>query len=192
MIRRSIVPVLALTLACAFALIAAPPAAAAELAGVTQPNAVEAGGEQLVLNGMGLREKFFIDVYVAGLYLPAKQKSGDAVLKADTPRRLVMHFTYDVSKDQVCDAWKESLAGNRPNASAALKKDFDTLCSWMADVEEGEQMVFTYAPDEGTAVEVQGEAKGTIEGKDFADALFASWIGDKPATGKLKKGLLGG
>jgi hypothetical protein len=53
-------------------------------------------------------------------------------------------------------------------------------------------MVFTYAPGEGTAVEVEGEAKGTIEGKEFADALFASWIGDKPATGKLKKGLLGG
>lgn len=192
MIRRSIVPVLALSLASAFALTAVSPAAAAELAGVTLPDTAEVDGEPLVLNGMGLREKFFIDVYVAGLYLPAKQKSGEAVLKADTPRRLVMHFTYDVSKDQVCDAWKESLAGNRPNASAALKKDFDTLCSWMEDVGEGEQMVFTYVPSEGTAVEVKGEAKGTIEGKEFADALFASWIGDKPATGKLKKGLLGG
>ena len=192
MTRRSIVPVLVLVLAPVFAVTAAPPAAAGQLAGVTLPDAAEAGGQQLVLNGMGLREKFFIDVYVAGLYLPAKQKSADAILKADAPRRLVMHFTYDVSKDQVCDAWKESLAANRPNASAELKKDFDTLCSWMEDVEEGEEMVFTYVPGEGTTVEVEGEEKGTIEGKEAADALFASWIGDKPATGKLKKGLLGG
>jgi hypothetical protein len=53
-------------------------------------------------------------------------------------------------------------------------------------------MAFTYVPGEGTTVEVKGEEKGTIEGKEFADALFASWIGEHPATGKLKKGLLGG
>jgi hypothetical protein len=53
-------------------------------------------------------------------------------------------------------------------------------------------MVFTYTPGQGTAIEVKGAEKGAIEGKGFADALYASWIGDKPATGKLKKGLLGG
>jgi hypothetical protein len=103
-----------------------------------------------------------------------------------------MHFTYDVSKEQVCDAWNESLEANRPGAPAALEKDFETLCSYMADVVEGEEMAFTYFPGEGTTVEVKGEGKGTIEGKEFADALFASWIGEHPATGKLKKGLLGG
>lgn len=184
---------IALTLVLAVAVLAgAFPAAAAQLAGVTLADTAEAGGQKLVLNGMGLREKFFIDVYVAGLYLPSKERSGEAVLGADTPRRLVMHFTYDVSKEQVCDAWNESLEANRPDASAALENDFETLCSYMADVVEGEEMAFTYVPGEGTTVEVKGEEKGTIEGKDFADALFASWIGEHPATGKLKKGLLGG
>ena len=192
MTRRSIVPVLLFAFAWALAPATASPAAAAELAGVTLPDTIELDGKRLVLNGMGLREKFFIDVYVAGLYLPAKQRSGEAILAADTPRRLVMELTYNVSKDQLCDAWKESLAGNRPNASAALKKDFDTLCSWMEDLQKGDRMVFTYTPGQGTAIEVKGAEKGAIEGKGFADALFASWIGDKPATGKLKKGLLGG
>ena len=171
---------------------AAASASAAELAGVTMADTAEAGGQKLVLNGMGLREKFFIDVYVAGLYLPSKQRSGEAILSADTPRRLVMHFTYDVSKQQVCDAWYESLAGNRRDASAALKKDFDTLCSYMEDVTKGEELTFIYVPGDGTTIEVKGETKGALAGKDFADALFASWIGDRPATGKLKKGLLGG
>lgn len=174
------------------ALAAALPAAAGELAGVTLPDTVQVAGEELALNGMGLREKFFIDVYVAGLYLPSKERSADAILGSDSPRRLVMHFTYDVSKDQVCDAWNESLEKNRPDASADLERDFETLCSYMEDVVEGEEMTFTYVPGEGTAVEVKGEAQGTIEGKDFADVLFASWIGEHPATGKLKKGLLGG
>ncbi len=181
--RTLLVSVLVLTLAA--------PAFAAELAGVTMPDSVQVGGEELKLNGLGLREKFFIDVYVAGLYLPSKETSGEAILSSDTPRRTVMHFVYDVSADQVCDAWLESLEANVPDASADLEKDFQTLCDWMADLVDGETMTYTYVPGEGTEVLVKGEAKGTLEGKDFADALWASWIGEHPATGKLKKGLLG-
>ena len=180
----------ALVLTLAFA--AAPIASAAELAGVSMPDRAEAGGQALVLNGQGLREKLFVDVYVAGLYLPAKQRSEKAIFGSDTPRRLVMHFVHDATKQQICDAWKESLEANRPDASAALEEDFDTLCGMMADIVDGEQMVFTYVPGTGTAVEVKGASKGTIAGKEFADALYASWIGEHPATSKLKKGLLGG
>lgn len=172
--------------------LAALPASAASLAGVTLPDSAQVGGEKLVLNGLGLREKFFIDVYVAGLYLPGKQKSGTAILSADGPRHLEMHFVRDVTKEQICEAWNESLAGNTPKASAELKKNFVTLCEWMGNVGDGDQMAFTYLPGKGTSVSVKGAEKGTIAGKPFADALFASWIGDKPATGNLKKGLLGG
>ncbi len=168
------------------------PAVAASLADVTMPDSVQVAGQTLVLNGMGLREKFFIDVYVAGLYLPQKQTSGEAILSSDTPRRTVMHFVFNVDKGKICGAWDESLEANVPKASAALEKDFQTLCSWMADIGKGEEMVFTYVPGTGTEVEVKGESKGTIEGKPFADAIFASWIGEHPATAKLKKGLLGG
>lgn len=188
--RQPLVATLALV--ATLVLVWAPAAPAAELAGVSMPDRVEVGGSTLVLNGQGLREKFFVDVYVAGLYLPKKERSEDAIFGSDTPRHLVMHFVHDVTEDQVCDAWKESLEANRPNAPAALAADFDTLCGFMEDVEDGEAMVFTYVPGTGTTVEVKGEEKGTIEGKEFADALFASWIGEKPATGKLKKGLLGG
>ena len=47
----------------------------AELAGVTLPNTTEVAGETLKLNGIGLREKFWIDIYAAALYLPFKSKS---------------------------------------------------------------------------------------------------------------------
>jgi len=179
---------LVLVLATSFAL----PGHAAELAGVTLPDSAQVDGSSLVLNGIGLREKFFIDVYVAGLYLPSKMTSGEKILAADTPRRTVMQFVFDVDQGKICDAWKESLEANVPDASAELEKDFDTLCGWMADMADGDQMTYTYVPGTGTLVTVKGQDKGTIEGKAFADALFASWIGEHPATNKLKKGLLGG
>src|SRR5947209_15933138 len=58
-----------LLLASAAALSSPAPGRAGTLAGVTLPDSVQAGSESLVLNGMGLRKKLFIKVYVAGLYL---------------------------------------------------------------------------------------------------------------------------
>ena len=69
------------------------PAGAASLAGVTLPDKAEVKGQSLALNGIALRTKFFIKVYVAGLYLPQKEKSAAKILGADGPRRQVMHST---------------------------------------------------------------------------------------------------
>ena len=170
----------------------AAPAAAATLEGVTLPDHVDAGGQSLVLDGMGLRKKFFIRVYVGGLYLPSKESDAGKVLTADAPRRMVFDFLYSVSKDQMCDAWKEGLEDNTPRAPAAVKKAFDTLCAWMEAIPKGHTMAFTYLPGTGTEVEVNGKKKGNLEGKPVADAILATWLGPKPGPGDdFKKAVLG-
>jgi hypothetical protein len=179
--------------AAALSLLLAVPAGAATLSGVTLPDKAEIKGHTLVLNGMGLRKKFIIKVYVGGLYLPQKEKSAAKVLGADEPRRMVMHFIYDVSKEQMCEAWEEGLEQNTPNASAEVKKAFTTLCSWMGGVGKGQQLILTYLPGEGTTVEVGGKAKGTLPGKAVSDAILSTWIGPDPAPGEdFKKAVLGG
>lgn len=177
------------------AALAAPLAAqdsTATLNDVTMPWKVSVAGHDLVLNGMALRKKFIIKVYVAGLYLPERSTNAEQILATDAPRRMVLQFLYHPSAKQMCGAWNESLEDNTPNASAELKQQFVTLCSYMEDVKKGEQFVFTYIPGTGTTVEVRGKVKGTIAGKDFADALFKSWIGPKPGPGEdFKKKVLG-
>ena len=164
---------------------------AGELAGVSMPDSVEVGEESLVLNGMGLRKKAVIKVYVAGLYLPQKMADAEAILSADTARRTAMEFRFGVSAEKMCDAWKEGLEKNTAGASEALKAKFDQLCGYQENMEKGDMMVYTYVPGQGTEVEVKGEIKGTIEGKDFADALFSCWIGPEPPGESFKQGLLG-
>ena len=39
------------------------------LAGISMPNNITVENETLILNGLGLREKYWVDVYVNGLYL---------------------------------------------------------------------------------------------------------------------------
>jgi hypothetical protein len=167
-------------------------ASAASLADVTLDDKVTVNGQTLVLNGLGLRKKFFVKVYVGGLYLQAKSSNPASILAADTPRRMVMHFLYSVSKDQMCDAWEEGLAANTPNASAEVKAGFKTLCSWMEPIPKGNRLVLTYVPGTGTTVEVNGKSKGTIAGKATADAIVSTWIGPKPAMGDdFKNAVLG-
>ena len=182
-----------LAVSAAIALTAPGAATAASLAGVSLPDNAQVAGKTLVLNGLGLRNKLFIKVYVAGLYLEAKERNPAAILAADGARRGVMHFVYGVDADKICnEGWKQGLADNTPNASAELRAKFDTLCGYMEDMAEGDAMSFDYDPAAGTAVTVKGKLKGAIVGKDFADALFACWIGPKPGPGEdFKKALLG-
>ena len=163
-----------------------------ELVGVSMPDSTEVGGQDLVLNGMGLRKKSIVKVYVAGLYLPDKSSDANAILSTDSARRLAMDFRYGVSAKKLCGGWDEGLENNTPNAAAALKTKFATLCEYMEDVEKGDTMVYTYVPGKGTEVSVKDTVKGSIAGKDFADALWACWIGPEPPSAAFKKGLLGG
>ncbi len=168
------------------------PAGAGTLAGVTLADTVTVGDEILVLNGMGLRKKFVVKVYVAGLYLPRRMQDADSLLALDTVRRVVMHWKRDVDSDKICGGWQDGLKANTPDASIDLQAGFDTLCAWTEDAKSGEETILTYFPGKGTEISLAGEVKGVIEGKAFADALFACFIGPKPGPGeKFKSALMG-
>jgi len=172
--------------------LAAVAAEARTVAGVNLPDSVSVNNQNLVLNGAGIRKKLFIKVYVGALYLSAKQSDAAGVITADSPRRMLLHFLFGVSKDQISEAWEEGLRDNTPNASAEVKANFTKLVSWMEPIDKGKQLVFTYVPGSGTIVEVNGVAKGTLPGKATADAILATWIGPKPGPGNdFKKDVLG-
>ena len=180
---------LALVIACLFTV----PIIAGTLASITLPDNLDVDGQKLVLNGMALRKKKVVfKVYVAGLYLPAREKSSEKILAADQIRCTVMHFLRSVDAGAISEAWFEGLQANTPNHSQELKKQFDTLATLMEDVKEGDKLVFTYRPGKGTEVKVKGKVKATLPNKTFADALFSCWIGKKPGPGEdFKQGLLG-
>ncbi|OIQ48823.1 hypothetical protein BerOc1_03576 [Pseudodesulfovibrio hydrargyri] len=168
------------------------PAQAAELAGVTLPDTVEVGAHKLVLNGIALREKFVFDVYVAGLYLTEKSGDPEAIQRKETPRMMVMHFVRDVGAKAIREAWIDGLEANVETITPELRDKFDQLNDMMTDIKDGQEMGFTYDPATGTDVMVAGQPKGGIPGKDFADAILATWIGPKPGPGKtFKKQILG-
>ena len=164
---------------------------AATLSGVTLPDDAAIGNTKLVLNGLGLRTKFLIKVYVGGLYLEKKSSDADSVIKSDSPKRIVLHFLHDVSKTQMADAMSEAFGNNAPDASRSMKAEIDQLLGALEPVKEGDEMTFTYLPGTGLTLAINGKDKVTIAPAAFRVPIFAGWLGPKPPNAGLKKGMLG-
>jgi len=174
-------------------LIAAPTPWAKEVAGVSLNDEVSVGGTPLLLNGAGVRSKFFIKVYVGGLYLPSKSHSAAEILAMKGPNRVVMHFLYDeVSKDKLVDGWTEGFEKNQDKAAMdQLRTELDRFNALFETVHSGDVIELDYLPATGTIIRIKGAKKGVIEGADFNRALLAVWLGDEPADSDLKEALLG-
>src|SRR5271169_102076 len=164
---------------------------AASLAGVTLPDTEQVGSTKLVLNGLGIRSKYMVKVYVAGLYLEQKSSDANAIIKADAPKMIVMQFLHGASKSQMADAFNESFHDNSPEAVKLMKADIDRLLSALEPVKVGDQMVFTYVPGTGTTFTLNGKEKLTITAPALGPVLFSVWLGPKPPNADLKKGMLG-
>ncbi len=170
--------------------VAAGPARGAELAGVTMPDTTTLGGRTLVLNGMGLREQFFVDVYVGGLYLTARTRDAERAIEQDAPKRILLQFVIrSLGKRRICDANYDAL--EKLAERHVMQERFDRLCDFMEDVRAGDRIVLDYVPDRGTTVTVRGKPKGTIEGAAFMRAVWSLYVGDDPPTAELKRGMLG-
>lgn len=180
-----------IALAAALSLLPAA-AGAKEVAGVAVPDAVSAGGKTLPLNGAGLRKRFIVKVYVGALYLEAKSGDPEAIVAADAPKVVRMHFLRDVEKDKVLGAFREGFEKNSKATAAAASKQLEAVEKALpGEVKQGQVLVVTYLPGAGSTVGLEGGASATVEGKDFADALFRNWLGKEPADEGLKEGMLG-
>jgi hypothetical protein len=163
----------------------------ATVAGVNLPDTTTAGDKSLVLNGLGVRSEFMVKVYVAGLYLEHKSTDAGGIIKADAPKKIVMQFLHDASQKQMTDAFDQSFKDNAPDAETTIKTDTDKFLAALEPVKVGEQMVFTYVPGTGTTFAINGKDKLTIAGPAFGQAIYSVWLGPKPPTSSLKKGMLG-
>ncbi len=165
-------------------------ALAGELKGVKMPEEVTVDGKSLKLNGMGLRVKFIVSVYVAGLYVENVNKDPAAILKADEGRRVDMKMLRDLEQKTIVEAIRTGFEKNSASQMGALKERLDTFCALIPSLKEGQTLTLSYTPGKGTSVAGAGSAT-LIPGKDFADALFSVWLGKSPVDDGLKKGLLG-
>ncbi len=166
----------------------------ATVEGVELPGEIRLGEQRLQLNGAGVREKFFFDIYVAGLYLEARQADAGRILSQDRPWRMVMHFLYKkVGKEKLADGWEEGFEANLDEARMErLRPQIDRFKALFPDLHRGDEVLLDHLPGGGVKVTINGRDAGTVGGSDFASALLGIWLGERPVTRSLKADLLGG
>jgi len=169
-------------------------ARAAECRGIEFPSHLQLEGNELTLNGLGMRKATFlkVNVYVAGLYVVRPSRDARALVESNGPDELILHFVRSVGVDDLRKAWVEGFARNSQAEVAALQGRVSQLNAWMSDVKAGERLIFVRRPGVGVRVEVNGTTKGVIAGDDFSRAFLAIWLGATPPNAELKDGLLGG
>lgn len=166
-------------------------AQARDVSGVSLPEVVSVNGEDLALNGAGVRrEKAFFDVYVIGLYLQNKTSDAVAAIAADQPKRISLTMLRDVSREKFVEAVEKCMVRGGGAEMPKLRERLDLLENTLPALKKGNILDFTYVPGSGTLVRGQGQELA-IPGKDFADALFAAWLGPNPENVALKRALLG-
>lgn len=183
--RRIFITVIALALMI-------PTAWAGSLAGVTLDEEVMVNGDTLKLNGIGLRKKFVVKVYVGGLYLENPTTNAENAASSKQTKKMVMHFLTNKAKKKKMDsAWQNGFEDNWAHF-ADIKARVETFKSYFGDMKEGDVVEMTLVPGKGTTIVFNGSTKGVIEGDDFAEALVNVWVGESPPSDDFKKGLLGG
>tara|TARA_B100001173_G_C15865377_1_gene494852 strand:+ start:223 stop:843 length:621 start_codon:yes stop_codon:yes gene_type:complete len=162
------------------------------------------------LNGGGLREKYgFMNLYVGALYIHSKTNDANKVIMAneDMGIRIVIVSSL-VTRERFIDALEEGFENS--SAGKSEPGDIEKFKKFLSDeFVEGDEIILNYhyaksengslltnskgdlLLDETVYLYKNGKERGTFKGLAFKQALFAVWLGDKPADDSLKEDMLG-
>jgi len=166
-------------------------ALASEIAGVVFDDTHKASETNLIIVGTGLmRYLVFIKAYVAALYMEEGVEAEKVF--SDVAKRLEIEYFHPIEAKDFVFSTNELTARNVDAATLVrLRQQIDRLNALYENVSPGDRYSLTYIPGVGTELALNGEAKGTIAGNDFAAAVFSMWLGPRPIDESLRDSLLG-
>ncbi|HPF14363.1 MAG TPA: chalcone isomerase family protein [Planctomycetota bacterium] len=156
------------------------------------PVDVPTAGKQLKLNGSALCEWGVLgfDLYRGALYAERPSKDANALMTVDQTLMVYLYFVRSLSSSQLQDAFRAS-AHYQVGKESPLESQLQTLLGWMRDVKKGDALAFVASPQGALKGFYNGQPLGTIESPDFTKLFVKLYLGNKPPTEALKKGMLG-
>lgn len=158
------------------------------------PNSLTANGAKLALNGAGLREKLWIDLYVGSLFLQTKSSDAKTVIGADKPMAIRLQIVSGlITSDKMISASEEGFEKSEEDGYKTTQAKIDQFMNIfkMDEIVSGNNYNIIYTPGTGVQVYLGDKLKDTITGLDFKKALFGIWFCGEPADKNLMKGMLG-
>jgi hypothetical protein len=170
-------------------------AVAAEVAGVKYDDSVKVAGKELVLNGLGVRTKFIVKVYAAGIYLQEKESTVEGVMKAEGPRKIRLVMMRDITSDDFGGAFMTGLNNNvdtkdKSKIVTQISK-FGEMFAQFEALKKGDVLDLDWTPGVGTQSHLNGKKVGeAVPDIIFYNSILKIWLGEKPADASLKTKLL--
>lgn len=164
-----------------------------KLSGVSVYETLSFGGHRLTLNGAGVKERMWIDQYVASLYLPKKTTNADQIIDGTDPSIIKINVVSGLlSSDKMIEMFEEGFQNSTNGGTSKLKTEIDKFKAiFKESIKEKDEFMLVYDPKTGITIFKNSVKKGVIEGHEFKKALFGVWLCVKPADEKLKKSMLG-
>jgi hypothetical protein len=163
--------------------------------GVTLPPKLGKDDKSCILNGAGVRNKYFMNVYVAGLYLPAKTSKPEEIINADKPMAVRMQIISAlVTQERMTSSMIEGFEKSTGGKTAPIKNEIDMCVKIFKSepVKVGDFYDVFYIPGEGVTASKNGKKIDIlIPGLQFKKYLFAIWLGKDPVDDPLKDKMLG-
>ncbi len=158
------------------------------------PDSIQIGGTPLYLNGSGARTKYFMQMYVGGLYLQQPSSNGSAILAADQPMAIRLHITSGmVSQEKLVSSINEGFHNSTDGRTTAIEPQIHQFRQCFRDpIAKGDVFEIVYLPGNGVNVIKNGTPKGTVPGLAFKQAVFGIWLSDNPADTNLRLAMLQG
>ena len=171
-------------------------AQALEVGGRKFDDTVKVAGQELKVNGAGIRTRIVIKVYALVLYLPEKKDTPAAVLDSPGPRRFSLGLLREVTGEELGQAF---LAGITANTDKAERSKFVNQLAQFGEAfvnipqaKKGDVINVDWVPDTGTVMTFNGKPIGEpLKDIAFYNAVLKIWLGDKPVDSSLKPQLLG-
>ena len=160
--------------------------------GITFSDTYAAGKDKLVLNGGGVREKYWMDMYVACLYLTEKNKDANSIISANSSMAIRICIVSGlITSDRMIEAVEEGFKKSTGGKQADYKDKIDKFKKAFSDPIAKSDVFDIVYTGEKLFIYKSGKLKTEIEGLDFKKAVFGIWLGKEPADSDLKEGMLG-
>lgn len=163
------------------------------VSGVKVEESITVDGKKLVLNGAGIREKWWIDLYVGSLYLPKKSSNGTEIINSTDVAAIKLDVVSGmISSEKMMGALDEGFVKSTGNKVQPIQDKINKFKTFFKDkFNKGDYFIIANEPGDGIVVYKNGVKKGSVDGQDFKKALFGIWLSNNPADADLKKAMLG-